>query len=327
MVTMVRRKDDWEETLPSLWVEQPVRLKYLLGEFPLFTVKFPALVFDAHFTTLTTNLDETNPPFSKFSRAHEAILIRSHPVDGDLSRLDFSSRAIRYVPTQYHHYYIDLRGTFQDYLGKFSGKSRSTLQRKVRKFAEHCGGEIQWREFRSLEEMEKFYDLAREVSKKTYQEKLLDAGLPESAAFQQELLDLAARNAVRGYLLFFGDRPIAYLYCPMKDGILFYRYLGYDPEFREWSPGTVLQHLVLERLFAEGGFRMFDFTEGQGQHKEFFSTGNMRCADIYYLRPTIRNLLYLALHTSLSYVSKTTVKVLDRIGLKARIKKLIRLKG
>jgi CelD/BcsL family acetyltransferase involved in cellulose biosynthesis len=306
------------------WVARPVRLEYLLGEIPLFVVKFPGLEFDAHFTSLTTDLDETRPPFAKLSSEVEAIFVRSHPISGELPRLEFLAQAIRYVPAQYHRYYVDLQSSFQEYLNKFSAKSRSTLQRKVRKFSESCGGQISWREFSRTDEMEEFYRLAREVSKKTYQEKLLNFGLPEGDEFRQELFDMAARDSVRGYILFARAEPIAYLFCPLRDGILFYRYLGYDPEFRDWSPGTVLQHLALERLFSEGKFRMFDFTEGAGPHKEFFSTGNTWCADVYFLRRTLRNLLLVRLHSGLKTLSAAAVMALERLGVKAQIKKLIR---
>jgi CelD/BcsL family acetyltransferase involved in cellulose biosynthesis len=186
---------------------------------------------------------------------------------------------------------------------------------------------VQWREFRYREEMDEFYRLAREVSEKTYQERLLNVGLPDGDEFRQELYDFSARDVMRGYLLFHDKKPIAYLYCPVQENIMLYRHLGYDPEFKQWSPGTVLQHVVLEKLFAEGKFQMFDFTEGQGPHKEFFSTGSIRCADIYYLRPTIRNLLLLRLHSGLSTLTATTVKLLDQLGVKSRIKKLIRSKS
>jgi CelD/BcsL family acetyltransferase involved in cellulose biosynthesis len=155
----------------------------------------------------------------------------------------------------------------------------------------------------------------------------LNSGLPENDEFRQELRELSLLDSMRGYLLYHEAKPIAYLYCPIQDDILLYRYLGYDPEFKQWSPGTVLQHIVLEKLFAEGRFRMFDFTEGQGPHKEFFATGNTRCADLYFFRPTLRNLLLLKLHSGLNSFSAKTVKTLDRIGLKSKIKKLIRAKG
>jgi len=218
-------------------------------------------------------------------------------------------------------------GTFEDYLKQFSSKSRSTLRRKVRKYGQLCGGEPDWRTYRTAAEMEEFYRLARDVSRKTYQERLLDAGLPESDEFRKELLAAAERDFTRGYLLFHESRPVAYLHCPIHDGVVFYGHLGYDPEYAKWSPGTVLQHLALEQLFMEPDLRMFDFTEGEGQHKSFFATHSALCADIYYLRRSLRNRGLVRLHAVLEAFSRALVRQLDRLGLKERIKRLIRRRG
>ena len=123
---------------------------------------------------------------------------------------------------------------------------------------------------------------------------MLGTGLPDSSQFQNKMLDLANCGMARGYILFHGESPIAYLFCPAKDDILFYQYVGYDPGYKRWSPGTVLQYMVLERLFDESKFRLLDFTEGEGPHNEFFSTESTLCADIYYFRRTFRNFLLLS---------------------------------
>jgi CelD/BcsL family acetyltransferase involved in cellulose biosynthesis len=313
--------------MKSIWTERLIKLKFQLGEISLFSVTFPALVLNTHFTKLTSHLTELRPPFEEFSSKLEVIVMRSHPIEEELPRLSLTSRSLRYVPAQYNRYYIDLHGSFQDYMRKFSAKSRATIVRKVRKFARASEGEIHWCEFRSCNEMADFYQLARTVSEKTYQERLLDAGLPNDDKFQQDIMELAARDSVRGYILFLGERPISYLFCPIQENALLYQYLGYDPEFQHKSPGTVLQYLVLEKLFSENQFRMFDFTEGEGSHKEFFSTGNTRCADIYYFRRTLRNLFLLSFHACLSILSGAMVQVSELLGLKAPIKKFFRSKA
>jgi hypothetical protein len=309
------------------WVEKPLQLKFLLGEIHLSSVTLPALVLNVHFSRLPDDPAELALPFEKFSAHLEAILIRSHPVQRAFPRLSLLPPAIRYIPDQYRRYYIDLQGSFQDYLKGFSAKSRSTLVRKVRKFAELSGGQLSWREYRNPADMAIFYRLAREVSRKTYQERLLDVGLPDDDRFREEMLNLAAFDSARGYILFAAEKPAAYLFCPVQEDILLYQYVGYDPEYRRWSPGTVLQYVVLESLFAEGRFRMFDFTEGEGAHKEFFATASVRCADIYFFRRAWRNLLLLGLHYGLSSLSDTTVKALHLLGLKARLKRFFRSKA
>ena len=164
-----------------------------------------------------------------------------------------------------------------------------TLQRKVRAFA--TGGALDVRDYHQPSCLPEFRRLGRVISTKTYQEKLYAAGLPDDDSYWTEAAGLAAVNRLRAYILFRLGEPAAYLMCPVtEDGTLIYEHLGYDPGFARSSPGTVLQYVAFERLFAEGRFRLFDFTEGEGAHKALFSTGSARCADIYYFRKTSRNL-------------------------------------
>jgi CelD/BcsL family acetyltransferase involved in cellulose biosynthesis len=172
--------------------------------------------------------------------------------------------------------------------------------------------------------MEKFHAAAREVSSRTYQEKLLDAGLPASEDFREHITRLAEADAARGYVLFHARKPIAYVFCPIVNGTVVYQYVGFDPDYREQSPGTVLQYVLLESLFAEGKFRLFDFTEGEGPHKELFSTESVACADLYFLRPTPSNVFLVALYVVVSSVSKAAVSLLKKLNIHRRVKALIR---
>jgi hypothetical protein len=46
----------------------------------------------------------------------------------------------------------------------------------------------------------------------------------------------------------------------------------------------------MRQLIEEGRFSLFDFTEGEGQHKLLFGTGTVECADLLLVRPTLGNL-------------------------------------
>lgn len=307
------------------WVEKETHLKFRLGEITLFSWACPGLFLNGHFTALPDDPMKPSPPFDRFSPATEAIIMRSHPVAGDMPRLSVLPDAIRYVPSHYRRYWVDLQGEFEDYLKKFSSKSRNTLMRKIKKFAEFSGGEVAWQEYMDPDDMAEFHRLALEVSAKTYQERLLDCGLPGDAGFRDSMIRQAQQNQARGYILFHEKKPVAYIFCPVQDGVAIYEYVGHDPEFQRWSPGTVLQYFALESMFGnKKGITLFDFTEGEGPHKEFFSTHHKPCADIYYFRPVLRNRLLLALHAGMDSLSGTVVDLLERAGLKSYIKKLLR---
>jgi CelD/BcsL family acetyltransferase involved in cellulose biosynthesis len=220
-----------------------------------------------------------------------------------------------------------MRQSFAEYKDKFSSKTRSTLNRKIRKYAEYCGGEISWRVYRTPEEMPEFFQLARAVSRITYQEKLLDAGLPDSEEFQHEMKRLAEQGQARGFILFHQERPVSYLYCPVDDGVLIYAFLGYDPEYMNYSVGTVLQWLALESLFEENEFRFFDFTEGQSEHKKLFATHSVQCANVFFLRSSLRNKFLLHSQKAFDDFSKSVGDMLHHLGIKTVVKKLMRSGG
>jgi len=304
-------------------IVKPVSLKFMLGDLRLFSLEYETLVIDPHGLNRAYNAEPPGPPPQA---PCDVVLLRSCPVSGPLPRFCWSRGWIRYVPSQYQRYYIDLSSTFDEYMAKFSAKSRATLIRKVRKFAQTFGAvDPPVRVYRHPAELREFHRLAREVSRRSYQERLLDAGLPAPDGFRERLADLARRDAVRAYLLFAGDRPVAYLCCPANDGALIYQYVGFDPEFRAYSPGTVLQHLALESIFAEREFSYFDFTEGEGAHKQFFSTGSVSCADVYYFRRSVSKTCMIASHLATNALSETAGRILDRLNLKTAIRRRMRL--
>lgn len=200
-------------------------------------------------------------------------------------------RLRRFVRQRYRRSYASLETGFEAYLATFSARSRSTLKRKVRKLAERSGGALDVRCYRSAEEISSFHAEARTVSATTYQERLLDAGLPAGAAALDSMRALAARDSVRAWLLFVDRQPIAYLYAPAEGDILTYAYLGYRPEYADLSPGSVLQFEAMRQLMAERRFLLFDFTEGEGQHKRLFATDGFDCVDLLLLSPGLVNLV------------------------------------
>ncbi len=193
----------------------------------------------------------------------------------------------------YRRHYIEMAGTFEDYLACFSAKTRSTLRRKCRKFAREAGGELDIREYRTSSEMGEFLRHAVPLSERTYQARLLDAGLPQDEAAREEMGSRAEQDRVRAYLLFAGGEAVSYLYLPVDRGVVRYAWLGYDEAWARLSPGTVLQMEALERLFAEGRYRWFDFTEGEGAHKAMFGTGSVECCSFLLLRGDLPNRLLL----------------------------------
>jgi CelD/BcsL family acetyltransferase involved in cellulose biosynthesis len=238
--------------------------------------------------SLADALAGTLPELPPLDREAQGYLVTSLPA-ALLAPLQAAHPQLRaFVRQRYRRSYVSLERGFDDYLATFSAKTRSTLKRKVRRFAERSGGALDIRCYRHPDEMAEFHRQARAVSALTYQERLLDAGLPEDSL--PGMRALAERDSIRAWILFLEGRPISYLHAPADGDTLIYAHLGFDPAAADLSPGTVLQYEAIRALMGEGRFRRFDFTEGEGQHKTRFATGRIDCLDLLLLRATVANI-------------------------------------
>ena len=306
------------------WQLREVPLKFGIGDRILMTHTLPLQVFSVKLADAGTPADAGQAPGDPLLPGSQGYYCRALPIAEALPRRSRIGDWVRYVTAEYVHCYIDMSCGLEAYRAKFSSKTRSTINRKLRKFQDHCQGKLDWRVYDRADQMPDYYLLARQVSTRTYQEKLLDAGMPAEPGYLAELIEEASQQRVRGYLLFDGEQPVAYLHCPIRDDSYVYAYLGYDPDYMKLSVGTVLQWLALEDLFGRPAARFFDFTEGQSEHKRLFATHERRCANVMFVRATPINRLWLGLHGMAQDASSGLGRLAERLGLKARVRRLLR---
>lgn len=221
-------------------------------------------------------------------------------------------------------YWVNLGLPFEEYLRKFSSSTRKHLKRDVARLREANDGETGIREYRDPASMAEFQATARLVSSRTYQERLLGAGFPDTPEFLAAMIDLAKQDSVRAYVLFHQERPIAFAYCSGQDRYLTYRIIGYDPEYRDYSPGRTLLYLILEKLFAEGRFDAFDFGPGEAVYKASFATDFIQCSDVYYFRPSMRNACFAVIQSAMASISRQLAAVTAKLGVKENLKRWMR---
>lgn len=261
-------------------------LNFRIGARTLFTLD-KALVRVP--LTLDQALGSELPVLPSLPAGADGYVVTSLPVERAGPLASAAGGMIPRLHQRYTRYYADLSGGFDAYWAQRSANTRSQMKRKTKRLATANSGTLRIDRYRSADELAAFHAIARAVSAKTYQEKLLDCGLPEDAAFLREMAARGAGGTARAWLLYVGDAPAAYLYCPIDAGTVIYEYVGHDPAFADLSPGAVLHVEAMRDLFAEGGLTRFDFTEGEGQHKRQLSTGGVAACDLLLLSPTLGN--------------------------------------
>lgn len=260
-------------------IAAPWPLRFTIGARTLFTVRRRLVRIGHELEDALADAPLRLPPLDG-----DGYLVTSLPERHQAAIKAALPGAILFVRQRYSRRYADLSGDFDGYFAGLSSNARSALKRKARKLAETARVEV--RGYRTAEEIAAFHARALPLSRRTYQDRLLGAGLPADPA---EMLRRAAEDRARAWLLFAEDLPIAYLYTPAEGDTLIYAYLGYDPAWAQHSPGAVLQFEAMKAIFAERRFARFDFTEGDGQHKRQFSTGAVDCVDLLLLRPSLSN--------------------------------------
>jgi Acetyltransferase (GNAT) domain len=276
--------------LPPPWEDRIEMLAFQFGPLVFGKWQF-ASVSNAASPLVTQTRSIDRPPVL------QPITYQQMPDDGTISRtLSFDRKAIRYAAYRGQRYFIDLAsGSLNDYLARFSSKTRNTLRRKVRHFAEHSGGTIDFRYYASPDEMIEFRHHAIALSLLTYQRKIGWA-FPETEEFKNRLIEDAEAGRVCGFLLMHDNTPVAYAFCRTQQDIMTYAVLGYDPGFARLSPGTVLLTLIIERLFMERRFRLFDFGGMAAEYKAFFATGSVDYVKVIWFPATAQHFLLVTAH-------------------------------
>jgi len=306
------------------WHTSEQQLKFQLGDLNLFTISFPVIACELGVTDDTIEQNGISIEGLPRVDSNTGYVVRGAPVEDRLPTITVEGKYIHYVTTQYKRYYISLNQSFEEYKAGFRSKTRSTIQRKVRKFERDHSNRTDFRVYRSPDELDEFFRLAKAVSDISYQERLLDAGLPSAASTIKCIKKEADGGNVRGYLLLVDGCAVSYLLLIASGRTIIYKYLGYLTDYISYSVGTVLHWKAIENLLSEKCFDFLDFTEGEGEQKRLFSTGYVKCANTYILNNTMKNKLIIRMHMVFNNMSCLLGKGLDGLGIKSKIRKLIR---
>ncbi|NNM34436.1 MAG: GNAT family N-acetyltransferase [Gemmatimonadetes bacterium] len=303
-----------------VWVETSYRLEYMLGEFPLTRLDLGALQPDRFFLDLPDDPGE----LVDLAPTRGPVVIPSLPVRHPLSRLAIRGGRIRYLVYRFPRHLLRFHETFDEYMKSLGSNTRYAVRKAIRKVRKQGEGACRLEEYRSPREVVPFLEAAGDISSRTYQTRVLKAGVSDDPATRRELEQRAEAGEFRSFILWLGDRPISYMLGTTRGRIYRQDHIGFDPAYYDLGPGRALHGLAVERLHDSQDYDLFDFTPGGGAHKERHSTDRVECVDLVYLPFGPRGVILVASHLLLQGVSRGAVRVMDALGLKERIKKLVR---
>ena len=117
--------------------------------------------------------------------------------------------------------------------------------------------------------------------------------------------DALAQGRLRLYCLEIAGAIAAMLYCYRLRNRIYVVQAGFDPQYAEWRPGSVLIDYALEHAIGEGN-EIFDFLRGEYEYKDRLATDWRETVCMSAFRPTIGAVAYRARHV---YLARTKAKV------------------
>lgn len=176
--------------------------------------------------------------------------------------------------------YLNLQGSWEDFLKQKSSKFRSDLRVRERRLREK--GKLKFRVFDGNSDWEKGLQDIFEIEMETWKQEGGSSILriDKQRRFYERLAVFAARDStLRLVILYLDGEPIAFDYSLSWEKIYFLLKTSYKENYREYCPGIVLRKLVIEWLYSEECLRI-DFLGKDEPWKMKWT--NTVCEHIFY---------------------------------------------
>jgi CelD/BcsL family acetyltransferase involved in cellulose biosynthesis len=221
------------------------------------------------------------------------------------------------------HWRARLDGSFEDYLGRRSSKTRSNLRRYGRKFEAAFPQAVELRAFRDPAELDQLLDDTRAVYGQTYQQ-ALGVGFSDSGIEREVTMFALARGWFRGFVLYVEGAPRAFWHGIRYGRVFSTGPTGYDPAFATHRVGTYLLGRMVEELSREDGLDWIDFGFGDAEYKHHFGDESWLEEDVLAWAPRARPIRLNAARTALLAGDRSARWLLERGGLAGKTRRLLR---
>lgn len=204
-----------------------------------------------------------------------------------------------HFPNWNHHGSLKLTDSFQSFLSGLSRKERHNLRRQSQLFLREFSKQVRIHCFQTTEEVERLIRDSEEVGKRTYQ-RALGIGFTDKLETRHQLLMAAKREMLRGYVMYIAEQPCAFMIGIQYQQTLHGLFMGFDPKFRRFSPGSFLLMHCLQESFVRKGPNLFseiDLGPGGQRFKLTMSNRVWHEASVCIFAPTLKGVLMNFLRT------------------------------
>lgn len=219
--------------------------------------------------------------------------LRQVPLDSSLSK-EARSRpgfwCCQDVWTQQTHRYLQLDGSYQDYLRRLPRKQRHEAGRHARMLAKDFPGGADIRCYREEDQVGRLADDIEKVHRTSYQGAMA-VGFRDNPGTRARFRALAKRNGLRACVMYLSGEPVAFFVAFKFKETLFGQYLGFDPKFHRYSPGLqVLLHSIEDSCQPDSGLKVLDLGWGDRNYKKEICNRSYLESTVFIFAPSVTGL-------------------------------------
>jgi hypothetical protein len=218
-----------------------------------------------------------------------------------------------HFPVAEEHWQTCLPETAEEFYSGIKRKRKKEWKRLGRRLEDAAGRPLRLECYDSVSQVEHFVEIASKISATTYKD-VLRAGFSDSLYTYSVLTQAALRNNWRAYILYAGQVPCAYETGIICGRVYFAEFIGYGPEWSNFSPGTILFVKVLEDLSQNTQVEIFDYGFGNAVYKERFGSDSWSEASVYIFAPRLYPIFINLLRSSIRFLNAGLLYVLKKIG-------------
>lgn len=240
------------------------------------------------------------------------------PAYAELAALGGPLERQRFVPAWTRRRLV-VPESFDAFLASRSKKIRFGIRYDGKKLEEALG-EVSVGVYDRPEQLDTLVRDLDAVARLTYQ-RALGMGFVDGEIERRQTALALEHGWVRGYVLYHGERPIAYWLCSLHRGTLMLRTTGYDPAYAAHRPGIYLLMRLIEHACGDPAVEIVDFGPGRSSYKRHFSNETYEERNLLVFAPTLRGRRVNAIRTAVHGTGRLARWALDRMGATDRLKK------
>jgi hypothetical protein len=225
-----------------------------------------------------------------------------------------------YWPAFNDHWKVSLPNSYATFIQRRSANTRRNIKRYAKRFCEAFGDQIGLRYFTDSASIELLLKDTEAIAQKTYH-RGMQVGFINDEETRHRMTLYAKQGRLRAYLLYVGERPVAFWNGFFHERTFYTWTTGYDPEYHDFRPGLFLLQKLFEDLCNERRADTVDFGPGDAQYKRDWCDQNELEVSAYLFAPNLRGTLFNILRTTLLGCSSAARWAVTKTGILKAIKK------